>query len=54
MLVKKRYCFTTPIGLNDCPVGWGSIDERGLKSCCDEPIEDNCRNIVEIEEEVES
>ena len=42
----QRYCETSLGILFECGAGWGSMDSNGVRFCYDEPIEDNCRNIV--------
>jgi len=49
--MKKRKCQIT-IGFI-CPVAWGSVGTEGLKSCYDEPMEENCKYLVDEEPEVE-
>lgn len=51
--MKVRYCQANNLKNSPCPVGWGSADSRGTKSCLDEPKEANCKYLVEIEPEVE-
>lgn len=50
--MKIRYCDTTPQERTPCQVGWGSIDNTGLRSCTDDPIEKNCRNVVDTSDPV--
>ncbi len=44
-----RYCFLGLSRLMPCDCGWGSMDKEGIKSCIDEPMEGNCRNIIKGE-----
>jgi len=44
---RIRYCVTTRGLWYKCNAGWGSIGGSGMKTCNDEPMEKNCRNIVE-------
>jgi hypothetical protein len=43
--MKIRYCETTISQSLPCQVGWGSAGTDGVKSCHDEPMEENCRHI---------
>ena len=50
--MKMRYCMTEKGKGSQCLVGWGSINclPDGLSkmtSCCDEPMEKNCRMIID-------
>jgi len=49
--MKIRYCQTKLFLF--CPVAWGSGGTEGLKSCYDGPMEENCKYIIETEEEDE-
>lgn len=48
--MKVRYCLTPLRGQNPCLVGWGAADKDGCRTCQDEPIEENCHNIVDTED----
>ena len=50
--MKIRYCETILQQWKPCDVGCGSMDKDGMKSCCDEPVEDNCHLIVETSDPV--
>ena len=45
--MKVRYCGTILQSWKPCEVGWGSVGSDGIKSCCDEPQEENCRVLVD-------
>ncbi len=45
--MKIKYCLTEGQRLSPCESGWGSADSEGIKGCSDEPMEDNCRRIVD-------
>ena len=52
--MKKRFC-TTERGKWICQVGWGSVGctsngKSEFKSCFDEPMEQNCRMVVDEED----
>lgn len=43
-----RYCLTERAKLRPCGVSWGTADTtNGMKSCYDEPQEENCRMLVD-------
>ena len=44
---KVRYCTTYLQRLWNCPSGWVYMSTDGTNCCVDEPMEMNCRNIVE-------
>ena len=44
----RRYCETPSGKIDPCLVGWGAYSNlNSTKSCHDEPIEENCRRIVQ-------
>ena len=45
--MKVRYCTTIEQKWRPCDIGWGSVGDEGIKSCWDEPMEENCRRIVD-------
>jgi hypothetical protein len=47
--MKTRYCSTVMNNLIPCQVGWGSAGGNEVASCSDLPMEENCRNIVDVE-----
>jgi len=49
--MKIRYCQTKLYTY--CPVAWGSAGTEGLKSCYVEPMEENCKHIIETDDEHE-
>ena len=54
--MRIRYCRTEKGKIFPCSVGWCSIryDNNNLaetKDCSDAPMEKNCNNIVEIDDE---
>lgn len=48
--MKVRYCLTTLEKLLPCGMGRGSTGDEGAKCCWDEPMEENCKNIVDTED----
>lgn len=48
--MKMRYCQTVLESWKRCDVGWGNSSEEGVTSCWDEPLEENCHNIVNSED----
>lgn len=49
-----RYCFLNISRLSPCNIGWGSLGDKGLCSCADEPMEKNCHCIVYDTERIPS
>ncbi len=47
--MRIRYCLTEGQRLKPCESGWGSYGSEGCKSCGDEPMEENCRCIVDTD-----
>ena len=45
--MRKRYCETILQTAFPCGCGWGSTTETTTKTCFDEPMEENCINIVD-------
>ena len=50
-MTKIRYCRTNLQQIMPCQVGWGISTETLNKCCLDEPMEENCYNIVDTEDE---
>jgi len=50
--MKIRYCWTTLHYRKPCDVGWGSANGEVIKTCHDDPMEENCKNIVNTENPV--
>ncbi len=48
--MKIRYCLTAQEKLRPCDAGWGAVGSEGCYSCWDEPMEKNCKNIVDTED----
>ena len=48
--MKIRYCSTTLNKENPCLCGWLGLNYIESKSCHDEPIEENCRKIVDTQD----
>jgi len=48
--MKIRYCQTILHTWKPCPIGWGSMDSGGYKDCYNEPLEENCRYVVNTED----
>ena len=48
--MKIRYCLTAQEKLRPCGMGWGNAGSGWTKTCWDEPIDENCRNIVDTED----
>ena len=48
MKLCVRYCDTGFQKGASCDVGWGTIDTGGYKSCHDEPVTQNCRNLIDL------
>ena len=52
----KQYCIKKPYSFFSCEVGWGQMscgahgEAYKIKTCFDEPIEENCRNLIKNEE----
>ena len=45
--MRKRYCMTVEALIAPCRCDW-TVNEGGLLKCChEEPMEENCRHIVE-------
>ena len=44
-----RYCSTRfHKEVMPCQLGWGAMDSEGFKSCRENPIKENCNNIVDL------
>ncbi len=41
-----RYCQANSGKNPPCPVGWGNASIKGIKSCLDDPKEENCKYLV--------
>lgn len=50
--LPRRYCELSISKLYPCCVGWGSLDDNGLKTCTDEPMEENCKYIISSFEKI--
>jgi len=47
--MRKRYCETKLQKLIPCDSGWGAWSNIEKKDCVDDPMEKNCRNIIETD-----
>ena len=45
--MKTKYCLTRLQKIIPCDVGWGSASNDGVKTCQDEPVEENCHYIID-------
>ena len=52
--MRIRYCLTALGKIIPCCVGWGEISSNTIKTCQDEPMEENCHYIVEERDKNES
>jgi hypothetical protein len=53
-MAKVRYCSIELDKKYPCIVGWGIVGKDFHKSCFDEPQEQNCRNLVDGPDDVDS
>ncbi len=45
--MRMRYCHTRLLNWNPCDVSWGYYSTKCSSTCRDEPMEENCKNIVD-------